>query len=105
MSPAVRTPTLAGLTLALGLALCSCSDGQSSAGAAASPEFDLSTPLTEPATRSYEVAIATAAADQVRGLEECASGPPAAVAECRKQVNDAYEHARSEALLSRGTDR
>ena len=104
MSPPWRTPALPGLTLASILALSSCSEGQDSAGAAAAPGFDLSTPLTESVTRSYEVAIATAAADQTRGLEECATRPRAAVADCRKQVNEVYEAARSEALLSRGTD-
>ena len=105
MSPSWQTLALLGLTLASSLALSSCSDGQSSAGAAASPGLDLSTPLAEPVTRSYEVAIATAAADQIRGLDECAMRPRTAVADCRKQINDVYERARSEALVSRGTDR
>jgi hypothetical protein len=102
----MRAPRV--LFLGLGLVLSSCSDVYSTgagAGAAGPPGLDLSASANEPVTRSYEVAIATAAADQVRGLEECATRPKAALADCRKQVNDVYEHARSAALVIRGTDR
>ena len=90
----------------VGAALAACSEAPGSANGGAAPlSLDLSLPANESVPRSYEVAIATAAADEVRGLENCLARPRPTQADCRKQVQEEYERARSAALLIRGTDR
>jgi hypothetical protein len=66
------------------------------------PAQPVSAPAVPAFTPSYEVAIATAAADHTNGLEQCAALPDEEREACRDTVNAAYEAAREAAQSGRG---
>lgn len=55
-----------------------------------------------PMPPSYEVAIASAAADQTRGLEACQEKPVAEQKACKEEVNKVWAEASQAAQSARG---
>ena len=100
------------LTVAALLALAACGratdvapeplpdDADSAALAPAiTPPADISDPVQPP---SYEVAVASAAADRNKALERCAAQPDAVRAQCEQEANAAFAKADADLQHLRG---